>query len=95
MYVQPFSGSGRKIRWSTDGGLSPVWSRDGHELFYRQGQGLISVRVAPSAADLSPARPELLFQTKAFNNYDIAADGRFLVIVDTTVASRPTVFSRR
>ena len=36
VYVQPFPGPGPKWLVSTDGGIDPVWSRDGRELFYRQ-----------------------------------------------------------
>ena len=38
VYVQPFPGPGRKWLISTDGGINPVWSRDGRELFYHQGE---------------------------------------------------------
>jgi eukaryotic-like serine/threonine-protein kinase len=34
VYVQRFPGLGTKAQVSTDGGYSPVWSRDGRELFY-------------------------------------------------------------
>jgi serine/threonine-protein kinase len=49
VYVQPFPGPGPKWLVSTDGGLDPLWSQTGHELFYRQGDELMVVTVAAQA----------------------------------------------
>ena len=35
IYVQSFPQAGNKVRVSTDGGITPIWSRDGSRLFYR------------------------------------------------------------
>src|SRR5215510_10259248 len=35
IYVQPFPGPGGKWQISTDGGIEPVWNRNGRELSYR------------------------------------------------------------
>lgn len=35
IYVQAFPGPGPKLQISRDGGIDPVWSRSGDELFYR------------------------------------------------------------
>src|SRR5205823_13003516 len=80
VYVQPYPGPGRKIRMSRDGGTQPVWSRDGRELYYMQGDGLFAVSVNP-AGELSPAAPRLLFKKK-IAAYDTSPDGRFLIIED-------------
>ena len=40
VYLQRFPELGAKVQVSTDGGYSPVWSRDGRELFYaREREG--------------------------------------------------------
>jgi serine/threonine-protein kinase len=86
VYIQPFPGPGQKVPVSTNGGLQPVWSRNGRELFYREGDSLMAVRVR-----LDPFRaaaPERLFDLpRAIYNfdqyaadYDVAADGRFLAV---------------
>ncbi|HLQ46582.1 MAG TPA: hypothetical protein VK137_17695, partial [Planctomycetaceae bacterium] len=48
VYVQSFPPTGAKYQISTDGGLKPVWSRDGKEIFYSPGPGdrLAVVRIA-------------------------------------------------
>ena len=45
VYVRPFPEGGRVIPISTGGGTEPVWSRDGRELFYRDGNQLLVVDV--------------------------------------------------
>ena len=48
VYVQPFPGPGPKVAVSLNGGLQPVWSRDGKELFYREDDWLVAAAVQPS-----------------------------------------------
>ena len=84
VYVQPFPGPGPKWLVSTDGGIDPVWSRDGRELFYRQGDQMMAVSVAPKG-EFSAGRPRRLFQIR-FDagdngpNYDVAPDGKWFVM---------------
>ena len=86
VYVQPFPGPGQKVPVSTNGGLQPMWSRNGRELFYREGDSLMAVPV-----QLDPFRasaPQKLFDMPGaiYNfdqfvaDYDVAADGRFLAV---------------
>ncbi|HYM10119.1 MAG TPA: protein kinase [Bryobacterales bacterium] len=63
VYVQPFPGPGPKWLVSTDGGTDPVWSKDGRELFYRQGDQMMAVSAAPKA-EFSASRPRRLFQVR-------------------------------
>jgi Tol biopolymer transport system component len=90
VYVRPFPGPGAKVLVSQDGGAEPVWSRDGHELFYRgfgqQGTPLVAaaVRAAPEFRVLSRTT---LFDAADFEgatphaNYDVSPDGRSFVMV--------------
>jgi tRNA A-37 threonylcarbamoyl transferase component Bud32 len=86
VYVQPFPGSGPKIPVSTNGGNQPMWARSGRELFYREGEMLMSVAIERQPFRVSAPRP--LFEMPAgiynfdlnFADYDVAPDGRFLAI---------------
>ena len=69
-------------------GGEPVWSRDGTELFYRNGNQILRVPNSPQDG-LDPGSPELLFEASYRMgdggglglSYDISADGRrFLMI---------------
>lgn len=46
VYVTPFPGPGGRIPVSIDGGLSPVWSSDGSELYFRQGSKVMAAKIA-------------------------------------------------
>jgi serine/threonine protein kinase/Tol biopolymer transport system component len=84
IWVRPFPGPGPAVRISPNGGLEPVWARDGREIFYREGNRLMSVGVsAGTTLDFKPATP--LFESSFVHagqppTYDVAADGRFIMI---------------
>ena len=42
VYVRPFPGPGSRTAVSVGGGSDPRWRRDGRELFYRNGDTLMS-----------------------------------------------------
>jgi len=89
IHVQPFPEVGGG-RWqiSTDGGLNPVFSPNGRELFYDTGNALMVVPI-DTKTTFSPGTPQVLFQGAYFYGptgaggraYDIAPDGqRFLML---------------
>jgi len=45
VYVQPYPGPGGKWQISTEGGVEPVWARNGRELFYRNGDQMMAVEI--------------------------------------------------
>jgi Tol biopolymer transport system component len=77
---------GVPVRISSDGGVEPRWSRDESELFYLQGIAMMAVALQTEAElEFDPA--EQLFAEPFSNNvsptthsYDVAPDGRFLMI---------------
>jgi Tol biopolymer transport system component len=95
IWVRPFDGSGPPVRVSPNGGSEPVWARDGRELFYREGNKLMSVVVTAKEAAFTFAEPTALFETPFAPatqppTYDVAPDGRLLVIKAPPVAPVPT-----
>jgi len=88
VWVRPYPGAGVPVRVSTNGGTEPVWSRGGHELYYLEGQRLMAVAVS-TGWTLGFKPPAWLFDSRyrIFGqpwSYDVAADGRFLMIKPTT-----------
>ena len=87
IYVQPFPEGGAVVPISTGAGTEPVWSRDGTELFFRTGNQMMVVDVQLGAL-FSAGRPQVLFDGAyerdplgvGLRNYDVASDGRFLMI---------------
>ncbi len=82
VYVEPYPGPGPKTMISATGGYRPAWSRDGRELFYRGGRG--SPKMIVATIEVEPEFRVIeykeLFETINFRNYDVAPDGRFLMI---------------
>jgi serine/threonine-protein kinase len=79
---------GAAVRVSQNGGLEPVWSRDGRELFYRQRRAVMAVAVDTSNGfSFGPAQQlfDGPFATVAgydpdVKTFDVAPDGRFLMV---------------
>jgi WD40 repeat protein len=86
IWVQGYP-EGAPVRVSSSGGYEPLWSADGRELFYLQGDAVMAVAVE-TESEFSFASPKPLFsgpyvQTllSTSRSYDVARDGRFLMIM--------------
>jgi Tol biopolymer transport system component len=75
VYVRPFPDVESGGRWqiSTNGGDSPLWSPDGNELFYRQGDSIMSVAVE-TAPIFKPGNPKFLFKGTNISSNDPTAE---------------------
>jgi eukaryotic-like serine/threonine-protein kinase len=85
VYVQPFPGPGAVVQMSAGGGDEPLWSRDGRRLYYRSSLDFVSATVASDGGQLrvtSRAKVlEGLYPSGSVHaSWDIAPDGRFLVL---------------
>ena len=90
----PMSGKGERTFVSINGGSSPVWSRDGKELFYRAGDALMSVTVNTTGALTLGERRKLIdltgYDSGDFRDFDVSADGQRFLLIYTEPALRPT-----
>ena len=87
--VQSYPDMGDKWTVSTDGGTSPVWARDGRELFYRSRGSLMAVDVRTEPR-FNAGTPRVLLdapQLAAYRErFDVSPDGqRFLFVEDAAV----------
>jgi len=100
IYVRPFPDvNAGRFQVSTNGGVQPVWSRDGRELFFfAASEELMGVTVSPgpawkaSAPRQVAARGYFRGNFAAGSTYDVSLDGkRFLMIkpVENTPESSP------
>jgi hypothetical protein len=86
VWVRPYPGRGAPVRISPNGGTEPVWGREDQEIFYLEGDKMMAVRVE-TEMEFRFEPPEVLFEGP-FNHedvpsYDVARDGRFLMIQPT------------
>jgi hypothetical protein len=82
VYVRPFPGPGGRWPISTNGGDFPVWGRNGRELFYQEGNWMMTVTVTTDGA-FTATKPKFLFEAKRLPEgpaYDVTPDGDFLMI---------------
>ena len=83
VFVRPFPATGEVWQVSVGGGGSPLWSRDGKELFFVVDTKMMSVPVQMEPS-FHVGRPVELF-TGGFNtdrsrDFDVAPDGRFVMV---------------
>jgi hypothetical protein len=93
---------GGSLRWqvSRNGGREAVWSRDGRELFYRNGDELLVVGVKPvkdgEPFAWEPPRvlfkgPYLQFGGAGYVHYDVSADGQRFLMIDEASPQSPVL----
>ncbi len=85
IYVQAYPNLGNKIRLSRNGGVSPVWSHDGRELYFLSPLAglegaMMAVPIDPGPP-LAAGAPQKLFEILAYPGpLTICPDGRFVFI---------------
>ena len=95
VWIAPFPGGEDPRKVSTAGGIEPVWSRDGSELFYRDRTRLMAVTFSNSPGN--PDVPQPLF-VDSFERteigigpaYDVSLDGSRFVMVRQKNPVTPT-----
>ena len=84
IYVQAFPHPGERWQVSTEGGSDPFWSRNRSEIFYRNGDQFLAVKVE-TRGSFAAGKPQVLFAgnydaSYPGPNYDVMPDGRLLMI---------------
>jgi len=94
VWVRQYAEGGAPLRISPNGGVEPVWSRDGRELFYLEDDRMMAVeiRITP---EFTFSAPKLLFEGRYAGrnqqppSYDVATDGRFIMIKSAAAEMSP------
>jgi serine/threonine-protein kinase len=91
VYVRPFAGMGGKQQISLGGGNQPVWSRDGREIYYRDGEHLVAAALGLGSVVSVTARTPLfddVFAMSNATNYDVLPDGSGFVMLEPLESTR-------
>jgi hypothetical protein len=89
VYVTAYPGPGSTVPVSTKGGLSPIWSADGRELFFRLGSKVMASQML-SATALRFSAPLELFDgpytldLMGHQREAVASDGRRFLMVENS-----------
>jgi len=100
IYVQPFPPTGAKYQITRTGGMSPLWSPDGKQIFYIGFSGStrqlssVDVHTQPSFGFANPTKlpiDKIAPRTSVVRPYDITPDGKqFLIILrELNAADQP------
>jgi hypothetical protein len=82
VYVRPASGEDRKSQISVAGGTFPVWSPAGDEIFFLCGPQMLAAPVIEKDADVVAGQPKLLFDHPRILAFDVASDGKRLLVAE-------------
>jgi Tol biopolymer transport system component len=93
--VEPYPGPGPRTTISTQGGMQPVWAKDSKELYFRSGNKIMAVSL-DTESELKVLDSKVLFQGNYLfclncQTYDVAPDGRFLMIQDSLELAPPRI----
>ena len=92
IYVQSFPGDEHRVPVSPGGGIRPMWSPDGKELFYVAGDAMMAVAVQPNGVFGAPRR---LFDRSSFlvndrfHSYGVSSDGKRFLMIQLDPGSAP------
>jgi serine/threonine-protein kinase len=87
VYVRSFPDNGTQVQISNAGGILPLWSRNGHELFYRtEDQRIMVANYTLKGATFVADKPRVWFGKQLANtgvapNLDLAPDGKRFVVL--------------
>jgi Tol biopolymer transport system component len=105
VYVRPFPNvDSARVPISVGGGIEPVWSRSGTELFFRGPRGEMFAAPVTIGAHFTHGTPKTLFtlqdvvQDTYHRSYDVTADGkRFVTVIsgDQDAKSLNVIFNWR
>jgi serine/threonine-protein kinase len=96
IYVRPFPGNGARVQVSDAGGTEALWGREGRSLYYRGPLGeVVHVDVTTGASFSIGARKTALtgdyLTDSSHPNWDVAPDGRFLMLKRAGAESQTVV----
>ena len=87
IYVRRYPGLDRQWQVSDGGGMQARWSRNSREIYYRSGRRIVAAALDASGAEPVFGKPVALFADDydfgagtSIANYDVTADGRFIMI---------------
>jgi len=95
VYVRPFPGPGGKWQISTTGGIYPIWSRDGRNLFFEAADNrIMAVDYTTRQDSFSVGKPRRWAETTifapdgaGFAHADLAPDGKHFAVFPTADAN--------
>jgi eukaryotic-like serine/threonine-protein kinase len=86
VYVRPFPALGGRFLISRDGGVSPIWSADGREIYFVNGADVYVVAVSATGGGFESGIPRNVPMPRSAVFSGITRDGRLLLIQGTPLS---------
>jgi serine/threonine-protein kinase len=93
VYVRAYPGAGGRWQVSLEGGAEPLWSARGGEIFYRNGDVMMSASVRAQPGFEVTGRTRLFAGEYQLGNardqdYSVSGDGKFFTMLERVVGTR-------
>jgi Tol biopolymer transport system component len=91
VYVRAFPVNGGLWKISNSGGQNPIWSRNGHDLLYQEGDQEMAVSYSAKCGTFAPEKPRVWMAKVGGIANDLSIDGKLLLVlarVDSPGAAR-------
>src|SRR5262245_21050613 len=86
-FPPPSSGPGGKWQISYTGGVTPRWSRTGHELVYQAGDQVMAVNYTVQSDAFVAEKPRVWIAKLGGTLFDVAPDGRRVAVLTPVVSA--------
>jgi len=80
-FPPPSSGQGGKWQISNNGGDSPHWPRNGHDLFYQSGDQIMAATYTVKGDTFVAEKPRVWLTKLGGTEWDVAPDGKRLLVL--------------
>ena len=94
IYVRLYPGPGEGVRVSPNGGSDPLFAKDDSELYYWEGTRLMAAPIESGVTPFTSKPAKALFDSRKLHllnaAYDVARDGRFLMIMASDKPPTPS-----
>ena len=89
VFIRSFPDGQQVMRVSADGGIAPMWSPTGGELFYRDLSNRMMSVVPGAGGSFEGAKPRVLFDAVGYDNsYAVSPDGQRLLMMPLLAAEQ-------
>lgn len=92
IFIQSYPSGNRRVQVSTDGGVRPLWSPDGRELFFATPEAIVSVRLQANGTFDAPRRladRSGFFVSDGFRSFGVSRDAQRLLMIRRDEGSVP------
>ncbi len=97
VYLTPFPDGGARIQVSNAGGTSPIWARDGRQLFYLDGQSIVMATPMDERKPNPAGSSQRLFDASRYfrdsqaDAFDVSPDGLHFLFIKAPPRARVDV----